>query len=196
MWIDSVAPTATIVANPSQNAAGWHKDIPTLTITGADAAPGTGSGQVASGVAKITYQVNGGNLVEVDGTTAHPAVSEGQNVVMFTAIDLAGNESPVPYTVNVNVDMTLPETTVTVTPENAAGWARTNPTLAFAATDPAGPDGRAGSGPASITYSGVTRSGQGRRHRREHDHGGFQRQLHAHARRHHHIRVLRHRPRG
>ena len=152
VWVDSVLPTATIAANPTKNAAGWHKDVPTLTITAADAAPGTGAGQVASGVARITYQVNGGTPVYVTGDTANPPVAEGQNVVTFTATDVADNESQV-YTATVNVDMTAPETIMTVTPENAAGWSRTNPTVAFAASDPQGPDFQNGSGPASVTFS-------------------------------------------
>jgi len=74
--------------------------------------------------------------------------------VTFQATDAAGNDSPL-YTFDVNVDLTSPNTsTAQVSPaENAAGWERTNTNVSFSGTDPNGPDGKAGSGIAKMTYS-------------------------------------------
>jgi hypothetical protein len=161
VWMDSMKPTASIAADPPENGAGWHKDIPTLNISTADAEPGNGPGQEASGAESITYQFNNDPVQTAADVSATFTVSEGRNTVRYTAIDAAGNESQT-YTASVKVDLSLPTSQVTLTPdENNAGWVNANTTVGFTATDPAGSDGAAGSGPAKVTYSATADATKG-----------------------------------
>ena len=151
--VDSTKPVATLTPDSPPNAAGWRNAIPTLTLAATDPAPGSGSGQVASGVSQVAYQVNGGDVVFTSGDTTTVPLGEGRNRVQYFALDNADNQSD-PITVLVNVDLTSPTSAVDLSPlENGGGWERTPTTVTFSSVDPNGPDARAGSGVSKVTYS-------------------------------------------
>ncbi|MDQ0922323.1 hypothetical protein QF038_000831 [Pseudarthrobacter sp. W1I19] len=84
---DATAPVATVQSvSPTPNAAGWINTSPvTLTITADDGAAG-------SGVASITYAVDGGAKQTVSGASALvPASGDGTHTVSYFATDNAGN---------------------------------------------------------------------------------------------------------
>lgn len=84
---DSTAPVATVSAvSPTPNAAGWNNTSPvTLTITADD-------GPTGSGVASITYAINGGTQQTVSGASVTvPVGGNGTHTVSYFATDTAGN---------------------------------------------------------------------------------------------------------
>lgn len=100
---DSAAPAATVQAvSPAPNAAGWNNSSPvTVTLTADDGAAG-------SGVATITYAVDGGAKQTVSGVVATVAVSgDGTHTVTYFATDNTGN-SGTAQTHTVRIDATAP----------------------------------------------------------------------------------------
>lgn len=84
---DSTAPVATVSGiSPTPNAAGWNNTSPvSVTVTADDGAAG-------SGVASISYTVDGGAQQTVGGSLAVVPVSgEGTHTVTYFATDKVGN---------------------------------------------------------------------------------------------------------
>lgn len=84
---DSTAPTATVSGiSPSPNAAGWNNTSPvSVTVTADDGAAG-------SGVASISYAVDGGAQQTVNAAVATIAVTgDGTHTVTYFATDKVGN---------------------------------------------------------------------------------------------------------
>ncbi|MDQ0673976.1 hypothetical protein QFZ36_001537 [Pseudarthrobacter siccitolerans] len=102
---DSVAPVATVQSvSPTPNAAGWNNTGPvTVTITADDGAAG-------SGVASITYAVDGDAMQTVSGAVATVTVSgDGTHTLSYFATDKAGNAG-IAQTHTVNIDSAAPAT--------------------------------------------------------------------------------------
>lgn len=100
---DSTAPVATVSSvSPTPNAAGWNNTSPvTVTITADD-----GSG--GSGVASISYTVDGGAQQTVSGASATVTVSgDGTHTVSYFATDKAGNTGT-PQSKTLQIDTTAP----------------------------------------------------------------------------------------
>ncbi len=131
---DVTAPTVSAVVSPAPNAAGWNNQAVTVTLTAVD------QGDLPiSGVASITYSINGGTGVTVPGSTVTlPSTTfpQGTSNITFSAADQAGNVSAT-QTLTVNVDSTLPTLTFGAkTPAaNAAGWNNTPVSISYTAAD-------------------------------------------------------------
>ena len=100
---DSTPPAARVSSlSPTPNAAGWNNTSPvTVTITADD---GTGG----SGVASITYAVDGGAQQTVSGASATVAVTgDGTHTVSYFATDKAGNAGTA-QSQAVRIDTTAP----------------------------------------------------------------------------------------
>lgn len=100
---DSAAPVATVQSvSPAPNAAGWNNTSPvTVTVTADDGAAG-------SGVASITYAVDGGAKQTVGAAVATiPVTGEGTHSVSYFATDNAGNAGAA-QTQTVKIDTTAP----------------------------------------------------------------------------------------
>ncbi|MEW1810192.1 hypothetical protein AB0284_05750 [Pseudarthrobacter phenanthrenivorans] len=100
---DSTAPAASVSGlTPAPNAAGWNNTSPvTVTITADD---GTGG----SGVASISYMVDGGAQQTVNGASATVAVTgDGTHAVSYFATDKAGNAGTA-LAQTVWIDTTVP----------------------------------------------------------------------------------------
>ncbi|KRE91894.1 beta strand repeat-containing protein [Arthrobacter sp. Soil764] len=86
---DSTAPVASVSSlSPTPNAAGWNTTSPvTVTITADD-------GPAGSGVASITYSVDGGAKQTVNGAAATISVTgDWTHTISYFATDKAGNAS-------------------------------------------------------------------------------------------------------
>jgi len=167
--LDTQKPNVTITATPDASARnGWHADTVNVTVSATDPRPPVASGNIASGVASITYELNGHPSPTVDARntdgswpmtfeTSFDVVDEGINTVSIDVIDVAGNDD---HEVRaVQIDRTAPATTATVTPapnvDGFNGPAGTIATVNFAAVDEPG-DGVSAtdvSGIHHVTYS-------------------------------------------
>jgi hypothetical protein len=106
---DSIAPNTTAASSPAANAAGWNNSPVSVTLSATD----NGGG---SGVKSITYSVNAGAPVTVNGATASFTLStEGVNTVSFNATDNAGN-AEASQTRVVRIDQTPPSGTLSLSP--------------------------------------------------------------------------------
>jgi len=106
---DNIAPSTTAASSPAANAAGWNNSPVTVTLSATD----NGGG---SGVKSITYSVNAGAPVTVNGTTASFTLStDGVNAVRFNATDNAGNPEA-SRTLVVRIDQTPPSGTLSLSP--------------------------------------------------------------------------------
>jgi hypothetical protein len=162
--VDTVAPTSSATGADSA----WHASAVTVDLSAAD-----GSG---SGVATIRYQVDGGALQTITGSSGGDTVvapadgsNDGTHTIAFYATDNAGNSEAPANAVTVRIDASKPSTSLTTipaSPDGANGWfKRSSVQFALTATD-----ARSGvastlyavDGGASQTYSGaVTISTQG-----------------------------------
>ncbi len=127
---DSTPPVTSAVLSSSANAAGWHRQNVTLTLTATDADSGAGN---------IIYSAAGAQAI-APTTFAGPSVAvelsaEGTTTVSFYAVDQAGNSEAV-QTLTVNIDKTPPVVTTSRSPAaNGLGWNNTPVTASFAAQD-------------------------------------------------------------
>ncbi len=108
---DATAPTTTA---SGANAGGWCNDTIALTLTATDNAGG-------SGVASITYSVDGGAPVIVAGSTATVTISahhddevaaraaQGAHTITYCATDVVGN-AEAEHALTVNMDTVKPAT--------------------------------------------------------------------------------------
>jgi hypothetical protein len=95
--VDRTAPTVRVAGASAE----WQSDAVDLQL-GADDQAGL------SGVAQITYRVDDGQAVPIDGDAGTVrVVDDGRHTVRFRAIDMAGNQSE-EKTVTVLVDRTAP----------------------------------------------------------------------------------------
>ncbi|MDJ0455857.1 Ig-like domain-containing protein [Arthrobacter sp. NQ7] len=100
---DSTAPIASVSGlTPAPNAAGWNNTSPvTVAITANDGAGG-------SGVASISYMVDGGAQQTVSGASASATVTgDGTHTVSYFATDNAGNAGTA-QSQTVRIDTTAP----------------------------------------------------------------------------------------
>src|SRR5438034_581927 len=110
--VDNDLPLITAAASPPANAAGWNNTDVRVTFTCADA---------ISAIARCSDPVT----VTTEGA--------GQ-VVSGTAVDIAGNQSSVSIT--LNIDKSRPVVSAVVSPPaNAAGWNNTDVRVSFTCTD-------------------------------------------------------------
>ncbi|PYP38778.1 MAG: hypothetical protein DMD48_08660, partial [Gemmatimonadetes bacterium] len=110
--VDNDLPLITAAASPPVNAAGWNNTDVRVTFTCADA---------ISAIARCSDPVT----VTTEGA--------GQ-VVSGTAVDIAGNQSSVSIT--LNIDKSRPVVSAVVSPPaNAAGWNNTDVRVSFTCTD-------------------------------------------------------------
>jgi hypothetical protein len=107
---DNSPPRITAKAIPPANAAGWNKG-PVIVMLGAS------DNKTGSGVASITYSINGATPVTVSGATASVTLSaENVNTLTYYATDKAGNAGA-GKTLEVRIDATAPTGTVTLSPD-------------------------------------------------------------------------------
>jgi len=98
---DLLAPSSVAAASPAANAAGWHRGPVTVSISAADDAAG-------SGVRSITYRLDGGAAVTVNGASASVAVSgDGVHNLSYSATDNVGNAEAA-KTLVVRIDTAAP----------------------------------------------------------------------------------------
>lgn len=141
---DQAAPVTTASVAPAP-AGSWITSTPvTVTLQATD------PGNPSSGVDHITYQVDGGSSVTVNGATASVSITaSGTHTVTYGAVDKVGNAEST-HSTTVKIDPNAPTTTVSAsaTP-NGAGWYHADVTLTFSSSDGT-------SGIASITANGTT----------------------------------------
>ena len=104
---DGARPHTAAKAIPPPNAAGWNKGPVIVMLSALDNKGG-------SGVASITYSINGGAPVSVSGATAAVTLSaEKVNTLAYYATDKIGNAES-SKTRTVRIDPTAPTGTVTL----------------------------------------------------------------------------------
>ena len=116
--IDTTAPTATASVSPTPNAAGWNNTSPvTVTITADDGTSG-------SGVASISYTVDGGAQQTVNGAMASvPVTGQGTHTVSYFATDKAGNAGTAKSQA-VKIDTVAPATKAMALANGTSGGAK------------------------------------------------------------------------
>jgi hypothetical protein len=124
--VDAAPPTVAASLSADPNAAGWHREAVTVTITADD---GTGSG-----VDSIYYRVNG---AQPPAPVTSPILidQEGVNTITFWAVDARGNASAESELV-VRLDKTAPSIAASRSPAaNSNGWNNEDVTAEFSASD-------------------------------------------------------------
>lgn len=105
-------PTITAAVSPPANASGWNNSPVTVTFTCSG-----GSGTIASCTPPVTVSAEGAN-----------------QIITGSAVDQAGQTATT--SVTVNLDLTPPTITPTVSPSpNAASWNNSNVTVSFQCKD-------------------------------------------------------------
>ncbi|MEU7822472.1 ThuA domain-containing protein [Catellatospora sp. NPDC049133] len=133
---DTTAPVTTAAVTGAATA-GWYTESPTVTLTAADDASG-------SGVASTQYQLD--DATTWTAYTAPVLISgTGTHQLRYRSTDTAGNVEQA-KTVEVKVDTTAPITTATFAPANDDGWHAGQVPVVLAATD-------AGAGVAKLEWS-------------------------------------------
>jgi hypothetical protein len=119
IYNDTTAPVATASLTQAPNTAGWNNTSPvTVTINAQDDPAG-------SGVASITYTLDTGAPVTINAATASfPVSGDGTHTVSYSALDNAGNTTPVQTRI-IRIDTAAPAVPVLSVPEhiNAANAA-------------------------------------------------------------------------
>jgi len=106
---DLVAPSSIAAVSPAPNAAGWNRGSVTVSLSAADDAAG-------SGVRSITYRLDGGAAVTVNGASASVAVSgDGVHSLSYSATDNVGNAEAA-KTLVVRIDTTAPSGKLRLSP--------------------------------------------------------------------------------
>jgi hypothetical protein len=163
--VDTTAPTSST----SGVDAAWHaSDV----VVGLSADDGVGG----SGVDTIRYQVDGGPIQTITGTSGNVTIpapadgsDDGTHTIAFYATDDAGNVEAPAKTATVKIDATKPSTTLTTSPaspDGSNGWFQQS-SVQFTLTGSDAHSGVAqsfytvdGGGPQTCTGA-VTVSGQG-----------------------------------
>ncbi|WP_171041255.1 beta strand repeat-containing protein [Sinomonas susongensis] len=108
---DGIAPSVSVAGiTPTPNSAGYNNSSPvSVSLAAQDQAGG-------SGVASISYTVDGGQSVTVPGGTANVSVAgDGTHTVAYSATDVAGNVSAAQQ-VTVRIDTKAPGAPALVVP--------------------------------------------------------------------------------
>lgn len=80
---DYAAPTSSISISPAVGGNGWVKSAnPTVTVSATDA---------LSGVAKVSYTINGGSTVNTNGSSVNFSLGQGTFTIQYWATDVSGN---------------------------------------------------------------------------------------------------------
>jgi hypothetical protein len=139
--VDTVAPTT--IASGADSA--WHASAVSVGLSASDPAP-------ATGVARITYQVDSGAQQTISGGTGTVVIpapadhsNDGVHTLSFFATDNAGNAETPAKSVQVKIDTTPPATTDNSAAIGAA-WFNTAKTVTLTPTD-------AGSGVAATYHT-------------------------------------------
>ena len=113
---DATAPTAAASASGAPNPSGWIRAASsTVTVSATD---------TGSGVASVSYRVDGGAWTTVAGTsTSFSVAAQGTAVVSYYATDGAGNVAAT-KTLAVKLDNVAPTVTVAYPPAGAASSSR------------------------------------------------------------------------
>jgi hypothetical protein len=131
--IDTTPPTSSATVSGTRGSNGWYVSNATVSLNASDD---------LSGVAGISYRIDGGAWTEYSGPFL---VSEGVHTIEFFAVDAAGNTEET-HSIDVSVDTTAPSSTADVSGQPGAdGWLVSNVTVSLGATD-------ATSGVAVIMY--------------------------------------------
>src|SRR3989475_703145 len=121
--IDTVPPTTTAALSGTLGANGWYTSNVTVSLTATDA---------TSGVANITYRVDGGTWFVYTGPFA---LTEGSHVLDYFSVDLAGLTEAT-HSQIIAIDMTPPSTTASVSgTAGANGWYVSNVIVSLSASD-------------------------------------------------------------
>ncbi|MBW3615239.1 MAG: hypothetical protein KY439_08025, partial [Actinobacteria bacterium] len=129
LMVDVDPPVPALVVSPGRAGGnnGWHDKLPFVEIGASDQRDG-------SGVAAITYTLNGGSPQPYTGSFR---LGPGLSNVCAWATDVAGNASAA-QCVSVKADIDDPFAAITAPPpDGGADWYLTNPSVAMSATDPA-----------------------------------------------------------
>src|SRR3989440_408903 len=122
--VDTIPPTTSISLAGTLGATGWYTSNVTVTLTATDA---------TSGVANISYQVDGGPWLTYAGPFA---LGEGSHVVDYFSSDVAG-PAETKHSQSIAIDTTPPATTASVSgTAGANGWYITAVVVSLSATDP------------------------------------------------------------
>src|SRR3989475_3487703 len=122
--IDTVPPTTTAALSGTLGANGWYTSNVTVSLTATDA---------TSGVANITYRVDGGTWFVYIGPFA---LTEGSHVLDYFSVDLAGL-TEITRSQSIAIDMTPPSTGDSVSgTAGANGWYVSNVIVSLSASDP------------------------------------------------------------
>lgn len=136
---DATPPTAAATVSPTPNSAGWNSTSPvTVTVTADDGTNG-------SGVASITYAVDGGAQQTVSGAVATiPVAGDGTHTVPYFATDKVGNAGTA-QSQTVKIDTQAPAVTglsapqyvnlATVSGVTVSGTAEANAKITLTAAD-------------------------------------------------------------
>ncbi|WP_454698253.1 beta strand repeat-containing protein [Arthrobacter humicola] len=112
IYNDTTAPVATASLTQAPNTAGWNNTSPvTVTINAQDDPAG-------SGVASITYTLDTAAPVTISAATASfPVSGDGTHTVSYSALDNAGNTTPVQTRI-IRIDTAAPAVPVLSVPEH------------------------------------------------------------------------------
>lgn len=103
--VDRIPPNVTATPGGTVGTNGWYTGAANVHLAAVDD---------GDGVESISYRVDGGPTIVVDGASATvPLPTNGTHVVVFTAVDRAGNVSDA-QSVVVRVDATAPTVTVSL----------------------------------------------------------------------------------
>jgi len=118
--VDTTPPVTTATVSPQPNATGWNNSNPTVSLSAADNAGG-------SGVKQITYSASGAQVIPstvLVGSLASFTISvEGATTITFFATDKAGNIEAA-KTITVQLDKTPPTVACSASP--SALWPPNN----------------------------------------------------------------------
>ncbi len=125
---DTTAPTVTATPTGTAGNAGWYRSNVAVALAATDEDGG-------SGVASISYAVDGGPAQMVDAAAANVTVTgNGTHNVTYTATDATGNTSP-SGTATFKIDATAP--VISITPVDGTSYAKgANVPTGLACSDP------------------------------------------------------------
>ncbi|TLZ68302.1 MAG: hypothetical protein E6K12_01905 [Methanobacteriota archaeon] len=122
--VDTAPPTTSVSLSGTLGANGWYTSNVTVSLTATDA---------TSGVANITYRVDGGTWFVYTGPFA---LTEGSHVLDYFSVDLAGLTEAT-HSQIIAIDMTPPSTTASVSgTAGANGWYVSSVIVSLSASDP------------------------------------------------------------
>ncbi|MHB8585302.1 MAG: OmpL47-type beta-barrel domain-containing protein [Thermoplasmatota archaeon] len=134
--LDQTAPESTASENGTAGANGWYTGPVLVTLRCADG---------GSGCAQIAYSLDGNATTRMpySGPLAIPIQTDGQHVLRYGAVDVAGNteggsRDPLPNSLTISIDSQAPMTTATTNPgqaDGSDGWFRSSVSLTLTCAD-------------------------------------------------------------